>query len=69
MPVYMISCGNIAEFWERVEVQRESLDYTQEEWEKGELVVIFVPGEGLGPLLAGCACSAFCTNDDCTHNK
>ena len=65
----MISCENIAEFWERMEVRKQSLGYTQGEWEKGELAVSFVPGEGLGPLLAGCAYNVFCTNNGYIHNK
>ena len=69
MPVCMISCESIAEFWGRMEVRKESLGYTQEEWEKGELVVIFVPGEGLEPLLASCAYNASCTNDGYIRNK
>ena len=50
-------------------VPKENLGYMPEGWGKEELVVISVPAEGLGPLLADYACNVFCTDGDCICNK
>ena len=52
-----------------MEVQKGNLGYMLEGWEKGELVVISAPAEGLGPPLADYACNASCINDGYIYNK
>ena len=50
-------------------VPKENLGYMPEGRGKEELVVIFVPVEGLGPLPADYVCNVSYINDDCIYNK
>ena len=65
----LINCENTDDFWENMGVPKENLGYMPEGQGKGELVVISVPAEELGPLPADYVCNVSYINGDCIYNK